>query len=98
MNHTRLTVRAIRVTIASTTTEAVTLPLGTEYFTIAEEGGAGDIRWAATSSADAAGDLASHRVSAGATSPVIGADPTTLWLNAPAGEAKAYIFIVCAGT
>lgn len=87
---------AIRGSVLSTATSAVTLPSGTEYFTISEEGGGGVIRWG-TTAANAESATLYHEVAANTCSGVIVANPPTLYIHAEGGNVDYYIYAVRQG-
>lgn len=87
---------ALRATVTSGNTEEVTLPSGTEYFVIEEEGGAGDIHWGVTQ-AYAEHATQYHAVSASGTSGVIAANPGSIFINASGGDVDYYILVVRQG-
>lgn len=93
----KLTVHpAIRGTVLSTETAAVTLPADTEYFILSEEGGAGAIRWGITQAAAESADEY-HEVAASSSSNIIAANPLTVYVHAEGGDVDYYFFIVRAG-
>lgn len=87
---------AIRATVLSGATAEVTLPSGTEYFVIEEEGGAGDIHWGVTQ-AYAEHATQHHAVAASGTSGVIAANPASVFINASGGNVDYYILVVRQG-
>lgn len=87
---------ALRGTVLNNATTEVTLPSGTEYFVIEEEGGAGAIRWG-VSQAYAESATQYHEVSASGTSGVIAANPPSVFLHAEGGNIDYYIFCVRQG-
>lgn len=87
---------ALRATVLSGATTEVTLPAGTEYFVIEEEGGAGAIRWGVTA-AYAEHATQYHEVAASGTSGVIAANPPSVFIHAEGGNVDYYIFVVRQG-
>lgn len=87
---------AIRGDVTSGSTVEVILPAGTEYFTISETAGTGQIRWGITS-AFAGSSTEYHAVAASTTSGVIAAGPASIWIKAQGGNISYYIFVVLAG-
>lgn len=87
---------ALRGTVLNTVTAEVTLPSGTEYFVIEEEGGAGAIRWG-VSAAYAESATQYHEVAASGSSGIIAANPPSVFIHAEGGAVNYYIFVVRQG-